>query len=83
LEDRAMMSTVSLVNDRRAFGVGAPAQPRTVRRGLVLVGVAVVQLLLIVGVVMTSLGLAAGAGGGARVGPDRPPAPVVHPEPGF
>jgi hypothetical protein len=32
---------------------------------------------------MTSLGLAAGAGGGAGVGPDRPPAPVVHPEPGF
>jgi hypothetical protein len=32
---------------------------------------------------MTGLGLAAGAGGGGGVGPDRPPAPMVHPEPGF
>lgn len=78
-----MMSTVPLANDRRALGVVASAQSRTVRRGLVLVGVALVQFLLVAGVVATSLGLAAGAGGGGGVGPDRPPAPMVHPEPGF
>lgn len=78
-----MMSTVPLLNDRRALGVVASTQSRTVRRGLVLVGVALVQFLLVLGVVATSLGLAAGAGGDGGAGPEQPPAPMVRPEPGF
>jgi hypothetical protein len=75
-----MTSAVPLLKNQRAFGVDAPSTTRAMRRGLFVVALTLVQLLLVVAVVAMGLGLVEGQGG---VGPDRPPAPAVHPEPGF
>lgn len=74
-----MTSAVPLLKDRGVLGVVAPTT-RALRHGLVVVAVVLAQLCLVIAVVAMGLGLVEGQVG---VGPDRPPAPAVHPEPGF
>jgi hypothetical protein len=75
-----MSSAVPLLTDRSTLPTLTRPTAGRVRRGVALAGLLLVQFLLVIVVVALTLGL---AGGGAGVGPDRPPAPVVHPEPGY
>jgi hypothetical protein len=60
---------------RLASTVTDPSRARSVGRIATVVGAVAIVVLLIGWVVAASLGL--GADGGAGVGPDRPPAPVL------